>query len=143
VSSSASFRINTPHVVAETLDGEATIVDLDNGVYYALNESGTFIWDQLVAGAPVDAIAAALAEAYELNGDDPAKVVAELVEQLNGQKLIVPGAGPAGGAEAQPAANGSGRSYSRPQLNTYTDMQELLLLDPIHEVDESGWPNRP
>jgi hypothetical protein len=22
-------------------------------------------------------------------------------------------------------------------------MEDLLLLDPIHEVDESGWPNRP
>ena len=22
-------------------------------------------------------------------------------------------------------------------------MQELLLLDPIHEVDERGWPNTP
>ena len=23
-----------------------------------------------------------------------------------------------------------------------TDMQELLVLDPIHEVDATGWPNR-
>jgi hypothetical protein len=28
-----------------------------------------------------------------------------------------------------------------PVLNKYTDMQDLLLLDPIHEVDERGWPN--
>ena len=27
-------------------------------------------------------------------------------------------------------------------LGKYTDMQELLLLDPVHEVDEAGWPNR-
>jgi hypothetical protein len=27
-------------------------------------------------------------------------------------------------------------------LERYTDMQELLLLDPIHDVDESGWPHR-
>jgi hypothetical protein len=27
-------------------------------------------------------------------------------------------------------------------LQKFTDMQELLLLDPIHEVDERGWPHR-
>ncbi len=28
-------------------------------------------------------------------------------------------------------------------MNKYTDMQDLLLLDPIHEVDETkGWPTR-
>ena len=25
-------------------------------------------------------------------------------------------------------------------MEKYDDMQELLLLDPIHEVDEAGWP---
>jgi hypothetical protein len=25
-------------------------------------------------------------------------------------------------------------------LQKYTDMADLLLLDPIHEVDEQGWP---
>jgi hypothetical protein len=28
-------------------------------------------------------------------------------------------------------------------LQKFTDMQDLLLLDPIHEVDESGWPRVP
>jgi len=32
-------------------------------------------------------------------------------------------------------------SYKAPELDTYEDMQDLILLDPIHEVDESGWPN--
>lgn len=27
-------------------------------------------------------------------------------------------------------------------LNEYADMQDLLSLDPIHEVDESGWPKK-
>ena len=32
--------------------------------------------------------------------------------------------------------------YESPQLEQYSDMSELLLLDPIHEVDEQGWPKR-
>ena len=27
-------------------------------------------------------------------------------------------------------------------VDRYNDMRELLLLDPIHDVEETGWPNR-
>ena len=31
--------------------------------------------------------------------------------------------------------------FSTPVLETYTDMQDLLTLDPIHDVDpQQGWP---
>ena len=33
-------------------------------------------------------------------------------------------------------------TFEHPTIEKYDDMQELLLLDPIHEVDEDGWPNR-
>jgi hypothetical protein len=35
------------------------------------------------------------------------------------------------------------RDYKIPVLNKYTDMQELLLLDPIHDVNAQGWPESP
>jgi hypothetical protein len=141
------FRINTPHVVAETLDGEATIVDLDSGIYYALNESGSLIWDGLIAGSAPDDVAATLAGAYELEDGDAARTVEDLTAKLADAKLIVEasegtnGAAPA--ASVPSSQNGSRRQYAEPELSAYTDMQELLLLDPIHEVDESGWPSQP
>ena len=140
------FRINTPHVVAETLDGEATIVDLDSGTYYALNESGSLIWDGLIAGAPVDAVTEQLAGAYELNGGDAARAVDQLMKDLLEAKLIVEAEAAAQNGDAPTAAassaNGSRLPFAKPELSAYTDMQELLLLDPIHEVDESGWPSQ-
>ncbi len=30
--------------------------------------------------------------------------------------------------------------FQIPVLDVYSDMQDLLLLDPIHDVDETGWP---
>ena len=33
-----------------------------------------------------------------------------------------------------------GAYYSKPILQKYTNMADLLLLNPIHEVDEQGWP---
>ena len=146
----ARFRINTPHVVAETLDGEATIVDLDSGTYYALNESGSLIWDGLIAGVEKSEVAEDFANAYELDGGEATQAVEDLVTKLADAKLIVDageasqnGDRPAAAAAAESSVNGSRREYAEPELSSYTDMQELLLLDPIHEVDESGWPSQP
>jgi hypothetical protein len=139
------FRINSPPVVAETLDGETTIVDLKSGTYYALNQSGSFIWEQLVCGVEPETIATALLERYELDPDEAERAVAELVDELTEQRLIAArsdGVGPEpGGGDGFAAAAVAG-AYSPPALSTFTDMQELLLLDPVHEVDESGWPSR-
>jgi hypothetical protein len=141
------YRINSPHVVAETLDGEATIVDLENGTYHALNESGSFIWDELTRGAEPSAVTETLASTYGLDDGDASRIVEDLTAKLAGQNLIVPARADSGNGSAAPvpaASNGgpeTARPYVPPELSTYTDMQELLLLDPIHEVDESGWPS--
>jgi len=34
----------------------------------------------------------------------------------------------------------SNGEFRAPVLNVYADMKDLLLLDPIHDVDEVGWP---
>jgi outer membrane protein assembly factor BamB len=135
------YRINSPHVVAETLDGEATIVDLENGTYYALNESGSFIWERLTRGSEPTEVAAGLASAYELDSELATEAVEELLKELSEHALIVPASNGTASAAVNGAPAGAG-AYAAPQLSTYTDMQELLLLDPIHEVDESGWPSQ-
>ncbi len=33
--------------------------------------------------------------------------------------------------------------FRAPSLEKYTDMEALLLLDPIHEVGQTGWPASP
>ena len=42
--SNQRFRVNTPTVTHETIDGEAVIINLDSGNYYSLVEVGSFIW---------------------------------------------------------------------------------------------------
>ena len=32
-------------------------------------------------------------------------------------------------------------AFVEPTITGFNDMQELLLLDPIHDVDETGWPS--
>ena len=147
----SKYRVKSPPVVAETLDGEATIVDLESGTYYALNESGTLIWDQLIRGNSTDAVAEGLAARYAIEPEASREAVDELARDLLERELIVPlGEGDSvppeavnGAGRNGAARNGSTPAFSPPKLSIYTDMQELLLLDPVHEVDEAGWPHPP
>ena len=38
--------------------------------------------------------------------------------------------------------DGDRPEFTIPELHMHTDMQEFLLVDPIHEVDDSGWPHK-
>jgi hypothetical protein len=47
------------------------------------------------------------------------------------------------GAPASSAALPKGEiRFELPAMEKYGDMQDLLLSDPIHEVDEAGWPRQ-
>jgi hypothetical protein len=40
----------------------------------------------------------------------------------------------------EPVPQTEKKHFVAPCLHKYTDMQELLLIDPIHDVDDYGWP---
>ncbi len=138
------LRLNSPPVVLETVDEETIIVNLDSGCYYDLNHSGGRILAALASGAEQEQAARAVAADYGIDDAELAPAVAELTSQLLAEGILVEGAAAAdgGGFPGSAAAGPPSRPYEAPALGRHTDMQELLVLDPIHEVDESGWPNR-
>jgi hypothetical protein len=137
------FRINTPTVTHETIDGEAVIINLDSGNYYSLVEAGSFIWALVEKGASANEVQDLLQQTYQGDAADIDRGVQQLLAQLQQENLIVPVDGSAAVdlTEVMPSSNGHGKpSFNAPLLNKFSDMQELLLLDPIHDVDEAGWP---
>lgn len=138
------FRVNTPTVTHETIDGEAVIINLDTGNYYSLVDVGSFIWSLVDKGASASEIQNQILQTYQGDAQDIDRGVRELLAQLQQENLIVPvdGAGEAlDPALVAPANNNHEKpSFNPPSLNKYSDMQELLLLDPIHDVDDAGWP---
>ena len=41
-----------------------------------------------------------------------------------------------------PSQDGGERvPFVAPSFTTFTDMQDIILLDPVHEVDTRGWPH--
>ena len=139
------YRKNEPAVVSETIDGEVIAINLDQGTYYSLQGVAADLWGMVEQGMGIDAIAQSMQQIYQ-PGEKPIEtVVAEFLKQLEDEELIVtvgaaePSAQPLAGA---PNGQGSGLAMPLPVLNKYSDMQDLLLLDPIHEVDASGWPTQ-
>lgn len=139
------FRVNVPNVIHETIDGEAVIVNLQSGSYYSIDKVGAAIWDHLERGVAVAGIVDAIAREYDGDRAEIDAGVRALFAQLEAEGLVVP-AEPASATGAAAPSQGDGRErprFERPVLHKYTDMEDLLLLDPIHDVGEKGWPNAP
>lgn len=140
--SNTSFRVNSPSVIGEVLDGEAIIVNLDSGAYYSLNGAGAEMWSAAQTGATLAQLIELIAARYQGAADEIAAGVTALVAELMAEGLLATSNAAAAAAEPFVAAAAGPRPpFVRPILEKFTDMADLLLLDPIHEVDEAaGWP---
>ena len=138
------FKVNTPTVTHEIIDGEAVIINLDTGNYYSLVDVGSFIWGLVEKGASASDVQNVILQTYQGDEQDIDRGVQELLTQLQQENLIVPVDGAAGALDLSQIApsnnNHEKPSFNPPSLHKYSDMQELLLLDPIHDVDDAGWP---
>lgn len=130
------YSIPTP-IAHETLDGEVVILDQESGTYFSLTGAGADIWAQLVAGADDAQILGFCETSFD---GAVADEVTALLARLVADKLVVAHEGDGSGA----VGGGMERAiWSSPKLERFTDLQSLLLLDPIHDVDETGWPRTP
>jgi hypothetical protein len=141
----ARIRVNAPQVIHESIDGEVIIINLASGNYYSLNGSGADVWDVIQqspgvsASELVDALALRFSDApVDLEGP-----VSRFLEALREDGLIA-GADGAERAAFSPGADwarpGDKQRFVEPSIEKFTDMQDLVLLDPVHEVDATGWP---
>lgn len=135
------YRINAPHVIAETMGGETIIVHLATGCYFNLAGSAPEVWDALVSGETSAQILRRLEVAYDATSEALGTAVEQLVAELAAEELIVPDPdGEASSATAPPPAGGERKPFVAPSVAKFTDMQDIILLDPVHEVDARGWP---
>ena len=137
------YRINHPKVVNETIDGEVVILNLERGHYYSLTSVGMEIWTLIERQASLAEILGVLGERYDHDPEQLRQSVVDLVAEFEREELVQPANGaPSSGPGAPADGNDAGpkRVFEPPVLRKYTDMEDLLLLDPIHDADETGWP---
>ncbi len=148
---SAIFVPNAARIIHEEIDGEVIIIHSQTGTYYSLLDTAVTVWRMIVSGCTVDTMIDAVASAYKLPIEQTRKDIMEFIQQLYNETIIVEGV-TQGQAITQDESVTQGEviipniedvqtAYSAPQLQIYADLQDLLTIDPIHDVDESGWPN--
>jgi hypothetical protein len=130
-------------VINETIAGEAVMIDLNTGTYYSLDAVGAEIWDEISRGASLEQIVSQLEARYDAPADAIEGAVRRLADELERENLIVGANGdaPAGWTPSEAAVDAR-KPFEEPTLQKFTDMQDLVLLDPVHEVDERGWPHQ-
>ncbi len=137
-----SFECNAPDVIFENFGDETVLLNLQSGKYYSLNPVAMFIWEIVCQGVPPQEIATHLTASYNGAANPPA-IVADmdaLIQELMGETLIRLSAQSRSMSQADTAAP-LPEQYHRPAIAAFDDVAELLLLDPVHDVSEVGWPH--
>ncbi len=132
------FRMNSPPVIHETVEAETIIVNLDTGTYYDLNHVGAYILELVERGATPDQLRGGLMTRYGLDSGAARSAAEGLVQDLLAEEIIVAADGDesAGGVgDDRLLARPDSRPFVMPVLGKHSDMQDLLLLDPVHEFE--------
>jgi len=135
------YRVDEPKVISETFENEIVAINFDSGSYYGMTKAAVEIWSLLRQGVSAETMLRYLTARYDAEPAVIAEATERFLARLRAQELIVE-------TETEEAASGTEypqnarRPWEPPELSVYEDMQDLLLLDPIHEVDETGWPAR-
>lgn len=140
--SGLKFKLNEPHVISEKMDDEVIAINLQTGSYYSMAKSGAFVWGVVSAGATLEEVLTEINQCYTGDRGMIEQSVRQFLIELEQAQLIVPQAN-----NANTRLSSIGQCMMLPQtklpfdaplLCEHNDMQELLLLDPIHEVNRWG-----
>lgn len=134
ISGATRYRLNHPPVVAEMIEGEGVAIDLKSGRYFSLLGPAAEIWRCLIAGYSASEILGAAGEASEIRTESLHQFIANLLDE--GLICSHDEAGP-----VQPLAPLEPWGAEALKVESFNDMQDMLTLDPIHEIDDDfGWP---
>jgi hypothetical protein len=137
VSADVIYASAGPNIIGKLFDGELTLINLDTGQYFAAGGCAADIWELVADGAKPADIVNGLQQRYK---GDAATISAEtnrILELLLQNALI--SVSSKGSAASRAVAAQEQKPWQPGWIEVYGDMKELLLLDPIHDVDEA-WP---
>jgi len=140
------LKINSPHIVHDSIDGETILINLKNGNYYSFDKLGAVIWELIEKNISLNKLSEIMTKILPEAGKKVEADMDTFVQNLLKENLLMED------RDSRSALLNTDDQfteilvkeriavYEPPVLNKYTDMQDLLLLDPIYETDEKGWP---
>jgi hypothetical protein len=138
--SDARYKINTPSVVYERFDNELVAIHMGTGVYHSMGGAATDAFVLLSEEASASELAEALASKYAATSGEILTALAPFLNDLQNEQLIVALDTREPKSPLRVPGDAHGLPFVAPSLEAFRDLEGLLLLDPIHEIDDEGWP---
>ena len=131
--------ICNPKIVSEEFDNEIILIDIEKGLYFTIGGLGVDLWKLFSIPCSLENITQRL-DNENINTID-LEILSSFIHQLEENNLLVQSteAPTSSASNNQPLFS----SMLAPSLSIYSDLAELIAIDPVHEVDQSlGWPAR-
>jgi hypothetical protein len=128
---SAESRVdpNVAEVAAKVIDGEAIIMNLSSGLYYSMDNVGAAVWELIARRYSLREVADVIADRYRVDRERAAGDVQRLVQELLDEHLVTMATSDRERvAVLLPPVPPP--PYEPPRLQKYTDMADMLALDP-------------
>ena len=136
-----SYKINRPKVDYEVFEDEIVVINFDNGNYFSLKGSAVEIWKMISEDLSDNVIVQSMKSMYGLNHKEAEEAFGEFIGRLIEDELVCEfEIMNEKNLDLELSYQNETKLFEPPVYEKYTDMSDLLLLDPIHDVDESGWP---
>jgi hypothetical protein len=140
---SGQYRVDRSKILFEQFEDETVLINTETGYYYSLSQEGSEILRLLDEGCPVEELL------FVLFGNlvHPLPVSDEIwsfLARLHDEGIVTSSAAARGDSLAVIVGKSrfaDSATYKAPLLERFDDVRELLLIDPVHQVDEEyGWP---
>ncbi|WP_428662569.1 PqqD family protein [Runella sp.] len=133
-----NYQIATRGISFDHFEDETVAVNLPRGNYYSLRFTADFIFRQLVSGNNAEKVAVALTLIYDVEYKEALKAANQFIDQLLVEELLKEAEAE---GEIEIVQLDEKKEFTFPVLEIFDDMQEMLVLDPVHDVDSTqGWP---
>ena len=135
------YKINPNGVASENFGDETVVIYIPRGRYYSLRDSAMLIWEMMAQPTTAQHLKDVLKNKYEITNDTVLEDVALFISQLLNEGLIIEMNENNDSLASLPLV--SKQQYIKPVFEIFTDMENLLLLDPIHDASSTkGWPHK-
>ena len=132
------FEVNEHLISMERLEGEVIIISFDNGKYYSTEFSGADILWLVKQKVNPKSWESLLAAKYGFR-DFPKDEIVSFLNKCVDEKIL---------AESSLSMDNEAplpddfivSGWTCPKLLAFSDLQDLLMVDPIHDSSLEGWP---
>ena len=131
------YKLNESKMFADVTNNVAIIINSETGIYYAINNCGSIIFQAIIDGCSMQSIVDKL-KSVKNSPIDIEQKLKLFVDDLLQKEIIIEG------EQSSKIPNLDEEVIKKDnfemKVSEYADAQEMLLADPIHDVDEEeGW----